>query len=729
MPETEVSAPRAHVAFHLTGRRAAGELEPFDPVELEPALFARVHDLTALRYDYPLVLTHAGEPGAGVESLSGLFDRTLRNLPAEPGADRVRGHARRLEMEIRALVAQRSSGLFSALCREAADRLGARGDAALRDSLDRLDALFGVDGEIVDCHRPLTAHLMTHLWSAAHRAKALRFRERAEALVARLSDVLRADHARSAAGRTPAALAASFGTTHRETFDFAAMSRILSDAAPAATLGDARRQRIVSLIRVLESDRFYSEWNFVFESCHAALDAHRERLPHLLEVGRALAVAELEARGEYVEDRHDAFFEGLSFGDLTTGDLAHFPDYLVLLDESQITAADAVRLQDAMSAHLPFKFVLRTDDLSADLTTGIGVRSRQFTTLAIGLNHVFVFQAPASHVYDLRDHLGRGLEFQGPALFSIYSGDPGWPNSPPAYLMAAAALESRAFPILVYDPSAGPDWASRCDLEANPQVERDWPTHTLEHEDAAHHRRSEEVAFTLADFVACDPRLAVHFAVVAGDSLAAGQQAVAVAASERTGTTSDPVPCLWVVDGDHQLHRAIVDAKVLAETRRCRERWHSLRELGGIQNSFAARELARERREAEARARAAAPVGATPELSGSGEASAWAAPAVEPAVVAIPAGAAATAAPAENGTPYIETPRCSTCNECIHLNGRMFAYNENRQAYIKDPSAGTFRQLVEAAESCQVAIIHPGQPRDPDEPGLEELLERAAAFS
>jgi len=27
-----------------------------------------------------------------------------------------------------------------------------------------------------------------------------------------------------------------------------------------------------------------------------------------------------------------------------------------------------------------------------------------------------------------------------------------------------------------------------------------------------------------------------------------------------------------------------------------------------------------------------------------------------------------------------------------------------------------------------VAIIHPGRPRDPDEPGLDELLERALPF-
>ena len=722
----------AHIAFHLTGRRAVSELEPFDPVELKPALFARVHDLATLRYDYPLVLTHPGEPGAGVESLSGLFDRAIEALPDGPGADRVRAHARRLEREIRKRVAQGSSGLLAALRHEAAERMGARGDAALRDDLDRLGAALAVDGEVVDCHRPLAASVVTHLWQAAHRVRALKFHDTVAALVARLSDVLRADRARSAAGRTPAALAASFGTAHREAFDFQALSRMLSDAALGSTLTDARRERIGALIGILETDRFYSEWSFVFESCAAAMDAYRARLPHLLEVARALAMAELEVRGDYVEDHHDAFFASLSAGDLSARDLALFPDYLVLLDESRLTGADAVQLQDILSAQLPFKCVLRTDDLSADLAAGIGVRSRQFSTLAMGLNHVYVLQAPASHLHELRDRLARGLDVQGPALFSIYSGDPEHSMPLPPYLMAAAALESRAFPIVVYDPSAGPDWASRCDLEANPQVERDWPMHALAHEDAAHHRFSEDVAFTMADFLACDPRLAAHFAVVSDVSLSEGQRPVAVAAGEPADAAPDHVPCLWVADSDHGLRRVIVDDKVLRETRRCRERWHSLQELGGIHNSFAERVLARERREAEARARAAAPVGGTPEPSRAGEAPAVAAPAAvapaAPAAAAAPAGAVAIASPAENGVPYIETPRCSTCNECIQLNGRMFAYNENRQAYIKDPGAGTFRQLVEAAESCQVAIIHPGKPRDPEEPGLDELLERAAAF-
>ncbi len=64
----------------------------------------------------------------------------------------------------------------------------------------------------------------------------------------------------------------------------------------------------------------------------------------------------------------------------------------------------------------------------------------------------------------------------------------------------------------------------------------------------------------------------------------------------------------------------------------------------------------------------------------------------------------------------------------MHVNNRLFLYDANKQAYIGDVTAGSYRELVEAAESCQVSIIHPGKPRDPNEPGLAELLERAAPF-
>ena len=79
--------------------------------------------------------------------------------------------------------------------------------------------------------------------------------------------------------------------------------------------------------------------------------------------------------------------------------------------------------------------------------------------------------------------------------------------------------------------------------------------------------------------------------------------------------------------------------------------------------------------------------------------------------------------------PYIESARCTTCDECTRLNKRMFAYNEKKQAYIKDAKAGTFRELVQAAEKCPVKIIHPGTPLNPKEKNLKKWIKRAEPFN
>jgi len=111
-----------------------------------------------------------------------------------------------------------------------------------------------------------------------------------------------------------------------------------------------------------------------------------------------------------------------------------------------------------------------------------------------------------------------------------------------------------------------------------------------------------------------------------------------------------------------------------------------------------------------------------------------------------PATSAAAEAPAEEGVepaeepvvdeeeddgdemPWINSILCTSCNDCINMNPRLFVYNGSKQATIGDPKAGTYRQLVEAAEKCPSRCIHPGKPLNPDEPGLEELVERAKKF-
>jgi ferredoxin len=193
---------------------------------------------------------------------------------------------------------------------------------------------------------------------------------------------------------------------------------------------------------------------------------------------------------------------------------------------------------------------------------------------------------------------------------------------------------------------------------------------------------------------------------------------------------AERIPYVLAVDAASGLHRVIVDSRLMQATRRCVLLWHRLQEHGGIHNSHAEQALAREkaawevqkRQEMDALKQAAA--AASPAAAAPAEAAA--APVV--AAPAAPADAAAEAAPPSSDEPWIETIRCSSCNECQNINDKLFGYNDNKQAYFKDLSAGTYRQIVEAAEACQVAIIHPGKPKNPNEPGLEELLERAKPF-
>ncbi|MEE1554980.1 MAG: ferredoxin, partial [Alphaproteobacteria bacterium] len=190
----------------------------------------------------------------------------------------------------------------------------------------------------------------------------------------------------------------------------------------------------------------------------------------------------------------------------------------------------------------------------------------------------------------------------------------------------------------------------------------------------------------------------------------------------------DNVPYVLMIDGDNVLRKIVVGEPVIRAAERCVENWHALQELGGVHNSHAARLLETERQRwdeekqrelDELRAQAAAAASAAP------------APAAVAAVEAVAGAVEAEAPEAPAPDPdvaWIETPRCTTCNECTELNNQLFAYNDNQQAYILDIDGGSFKDMVEAAETCQVSIIHPGKPRNPKEANLSDLVKRAAPF-
>lgn len=713
------------------------------PPPLRPALFARYGSLADLRHDYPLVLVDrilddaARQEDILLRPLTRVIDDALgAAAPKGPEGEAMRQQVLRLEGAIRRKVADGAEQWLSDIWRDcAAAMIQQSGESAFGPLDTRLETVrkrLSVDGAVIDCDARTPDRVLTHVWLAKHDAKARRFRKKVEGLILRLTDILKSDHMKSDEAHGPASLASAMGTTSEGAIDFSALSQVLTRARPEDRLPEDRVRRIERVLEVLRCQPFFgpgrasetcpnreAPYSYVFDSCSAALDAHRARLQDVLEFTKALTVAELEVVHCYEPELHDPVFDRFDESDLTAEQMELLPSALIRLRDGVTESAEVARAYEALACGLPMTVVIQVDDLLGPTApepplNSFGSGTARLAAMAMGLNNAFVLQSSAAHLYRMQEGLVRGIHHEGPALFSVYSG--ATPTAPglPAYILSAAATEARAFPGFTYDPSAGSDWAGRFDLSCNPQVERDWPVHEFDFVDSAGQRKTETVEFTFADFAIADTRYARFCHALEREDEFGRLDPIAEWLKLGEQANGDSAPFVFGIDADNALRREVVDEKISQAARRCNDAWRRLQELAGINNSHARRLLDQERRRRE-------------ELAAPVEPAASPAPVAEAAVPDVAPEVAAETQP--DGMPWIETPRCTTCNECTQISSTLFAYNDDMQAFVADPDGGTYRQLVEAAESCQVSIIHPGLPRDPEEPDLEALIERARPFN
>jgi pyruvate-ferredoxin/flavodoxin oxidoreductase len=357
---------------------------------------------------------------------------------------------------------------------------------------------------------------------------------------------------------------------------------------------------------------------------------------------------------------------------------------------------------------------------------------------------------------------------------------------------ARLALESRAFPFLTYDPDAGPSFADCLSLDGNPSPEDAWPAYSLKYITDDGSEQTMELPLTIADWAATEVRFKQHFSELPssenGDELMLFHEFVAAGVEDRAGR----IPFVWASTPERHLRRLKVSLEMVALAEERQQFWSQLRQLAGLEIPQAvhdtvvsetesdlekrmdalrmeyeakiaelkatlpaqiARRLAdgliRNAGSASAVADLLASLPAPVKPSGNGaspEPVATPLVTTAPVVETIAAPVATASAPAATLTAvaapvaaaddeaivleaYIDSVRCTTCNECTNLNNRMFAYNGDKQAYVKDPHAGTFQQLVVAAERCPVSIIHPGSPLNPKEKDLPKWIKRAEKFN
>ena len=712
------------------------------PPDLSPALLGPYRELETVRHDFPVVLVehNADTP---VVSLATILDRVLEKIaPAGIEGERLRRHVYRLEASIKRLAEKKPGRRLSELWWQASNGLIRQSDNPdrFRASLEAAAQALVHDGRLLACGTRSTRRIFEHAWQPMQSERAVREREVVDELIARLSEVLESERARSRNSTSPEALEAALGGEHAGGIDFESLSAVLRSTRHGRLMPAKRSKRLRVARKVLESERALLPARggngvrrrrdrrraSVCESCAEAMHRFDSELQRGVELIRAVRVASLELENRYREERHDRFFETFGAGQLTPAEYRALPPLLVYLDGDTLSDEEKAALVQILGSDMPVKVVLEVHELpagdSANAPPGTFTEwTRQIAGMAISLGEAFVVQTAASHLPQLAADITEGLRCDGPALFCVYTA-PGQPECTiPYYLRCASAVESRAFPSFVFSPGRGTDWASRFFLEGSPQCDQYWPEHRFSYESSDGKEAIENLAFTCVDFLALDPRFLKHFVEVPRERWHANMIPVVEYLALTQDKTLDKVPYVYLVDAQKRLHRVIVRRALLTFARKCLANWRSLQELAGIDNSHALRLLERERARLEEEGHRAVEVAETVQ----------AAQTEAPATEAIPSEAAPAVqavAATDSDQPYIETDLCTSCDDCTQRNPSLFAYDDVKQAYIKDASAGSYREMVEAAENCPVCIIHPGKPLDPSEPNLDELQKRAAAF-
>lgn len=575
-----------------------------------------------------------------------------------------------------------------------------------------------------------------------------------------LDDILKLDIYRRE-GHKSATLKKSIGSFGSSTVNTANLEALLDKSQQSTGLSEERLARISELKSDLEQVRKNNDFSFLFfkfdNNCQEIVDKAEAHLNAQAQIFRALRISRMEAKAKYQANLHDCFFENFSWSHLDDDELKLCAPVILLLDMDKSFDQQFTELMPLLSSGLPIKMFVTQDRLTArslpnSSRAAVASSSLNIELLPMALQKVFVFQSVFGTKH-FEDSMLRGIQSQSPGFFSILCANEESIES---------AVASRVFPYFVYDPSSSSDFVTRLDLSGNPQLESLWFTKELKYKAADGQEQTMSVELTLADYLLGDPVNKDEFTLLnqngkGTESLVPLAKYLRLSAGERAGQ----VPVVYSVTADKALEMYVPSRDIILQSSEKMDSWHALREMTGIDNPLIQKNqktveerfkaekeqaLAQLRAEMEAKIQerekqvvADAMKNLSMRLLGLNSAadmgqviaSAAAAPAAK-AETDIPVKTVTAepepAAEEVSETVWVETNLCTSCDECIDLNGSIFAYNDQKLAIIKDPKGGPFKDIVKAAEMCPSHIIHPGTPQDPDEKNLDKLIERAEPY-
>jgi pyruvate-ferredoxin/flavodoxin oxidoreductase len=557
-----------------------------------------------------------------------------------------------------------------------------------------------------------------------------------------------------------------------ELFDVSSMSEILSQGDEKRAMPAERYERIQHLNEKLEAalheldsyapSSFVEDFSQEVASHVARFEEVADRFARLIALVRT---AELEFSAQF-EERHKELLENFDWRDLDNEEAALCPTPLVVV-QAEPNSKSVTKVLELVSTGCPLKVLyLRS---GVEYLQGVeGERGRatvlkanfQIETLPIALHGVYFLQCLEETDTFFVEHVEGALRTPRPAVLSLFQ--PGGVEKP-SQDHALLAVQSRAFPQFVHDPDNAPLSVAAVQFLENPQEEDSWVQTEVKSLGDGGVESTLTYRVTFADFVAVAARelfeplsqeIPSNQCVLLADYLELPRK-------ER----ARKVPYIVVTSEEGKFLKLRVPPSVITATVQRMQLWGLLQELSGVSNPFViasekklteafksekeeALTAVKSEMDAKAQGREQVAVqtaitnlakkltgmsGDIPAAALSLSIPSGALPSPVGGVSATAAnGASATEAPTDapeaGEEAWIESDECTSCDDCVSLNSQIFGYNENKKAIVKNARGGPYKDIVRAAEKCPAMVIHPGQPQDPNEKGLDKLIARAAKF-
>jgi pyruvate-ferredoxin/flavodoxin oxidoreductase len=499
--------------------------------------------------------------------------------------------------------------------------------------------------------------------------------------------------------------------------------------------------------------------------------------------------AQLELDDAYSEEVHKPFFEAFDWEQFSEEEFRLCPPIVAMGGDGAMYDIGFQNLSRLMASGMPLRVIVldtqvysntggqactsgftgQVSDMAAygKAQKGKEEPRKELSLIAMAHRTSYVLQSSQASPAHLVGGILRGLASRRPAIFNVYTPcqtEHGIPDDASEH-NARLALESRAVPYMVYDPDAGSTLTERLDLDGNPSLEDDWPTYDLTYLNENGKEETMTLPMTIADWAATELRFAKQFrrikpANINGE-LVLYHDYLKLSDDECSGKT----PFIYVLDRERRLDRYAVSEELVQLGRERLDFWGELREMSGDKIADDVREQISAEGEAEFEKRLEAlrseyenkiedlkqtyPQDVARRMAEALMGQGGSTESIMGAISSMPASSAPVSVTGTNGpeaavvipaetaeeeeelglTAWIDEETCTACDDCMKVNPKLFVYNENKKAIITDPSLGTYKDLVVAAERCPSGSIHPGTPLNKSEKNLAKWVERAEPFN